>query len=84
MLIKTQINLIVQHLKTPSTTHNLIICAEAGGNSRERSCDPIIYAAFPLDELSINIASTFSIGYIPLTGNTNAFIEANCNNLSFG
>jgi fluoride ion exporter CrcB/FEX len=44
-----------------------------------------MYAAFPLDELSINTVSTFSIGYMhKLTGNTKAFIEANCNNLSFG
>ena len=39
------------------TAHNSIICAEAGENSREWTCDPITYATFPLDEPSVNKVS---------------------------
>ena len=64
---------------------NSIICAGVEGNSREQTCLPITYAAFPLDEPSVNTVSTFFVGYIhKITRNTKASIEANCNNLSFG
>jgi hypothetical protein len=46
--------LIIQHFKTPSTAHNLIICAEAGENSKEKVCDPIHIYLLPIEELFLN------------------------------
>jgi hypothetical protein len=46
--------LIIQHFKTPSTAHNLIICAEAGGNSKEQACDPIHIYFSPIEGLLLN------------------------------
>jgi hypothetical protein len=46
--------LIIQHFKTPSIAHNLIICAEAGGNSNEKACDPIHIYFSPIEGLFLN------------------------------
>lgn len=57
-------SLIFQHFKTAATAHNLIICAEARGNSSKWTWDLFTYAAFPLDEPSVNTGSSFSMGYM--------------------
>jgi hypothetical protein len=40
-----------------ATACNSIICAEVEGNSREKTCYPVMYVAFPLDEPSVKTVS---------------------------
>jgi len=81
--IQIKILIVFNILKTVATAHNSIICE--AGESWENKDMIQSHVSLPLDELFINTANAVFIDCMhKFIGNTEVFIEANPNNLSFG